>query len=261
MRTRTPATSALVRTFYSLALLVGTAGLLAPVPVSAEASRFTPVPDRSLDARVLFEPLSTTTLTRGTALKLVPRQGKAAREQFAKGFQVRVFRIAGSDKVPAVLWEFEPCLVFWGNVFQFRGGSDVEEVNLGLLSGLGWLTLQEGRAPTNGRYLLVAEQLDERSDLFRIERGHAMGRYFDKGMYFEVEADRNIDPAAVAAELTAARARRDKVLVSAKQNDPSLNCVRSAAAAGDATVAGLGEPACEDPPLADSGHDDAVGAV
>lgn len=261
MRTRTPAPRTLVHILHSLTLLVGTIGSLAPVPASADASRFKPVPDSSLDARVLFEPLSTTTLIRGTALRLVSRQGKVAREQFAKGFQVRVFRVAGPGKAPPALWEFEPCLVFWGKVFQFRGSNDIEEVSLGLLSGLGWLTLQEGLAPTNGRYLLVAEQLDDRSDLFRIERGHAMDRYFNNGMYFEVAAERNIDPADVVAELAAARARRDKALMSARQNDPSLTCVRSAEAVGGATVAGLGEPTCEDPPAADRDSDNAVGAV
>lgn len=227
-RRRAPAVRSVCAT---VVVIAGMGGLLAPTPASAEPSRFHTLPVQALDAHALFEPLRKTALPLGTALKLVPSQQAAAREHFAKGFQVRVFRVTGPGTLPAVLAEFEPCLVYLGQLFQFRGGNDLDEVSLGRLAELNWLTLQVGRAPENGRFLLVAEPLGQQHDLFRIEKGEkgqAIEKYFATGLYFEVAPDGSIGVATANAELEAARQRWSMILDAAKKNDASLDCVRTA---------------------------------
>lgn len=208
------------------------AAILAPSPATADPSQFRSVPGQALDARTLFEPMPQTALLFGTALKLVPRQHAQARAQFATGFQLRVFRVAGPGVRPAVLAEFDPCLVYLGTVFQFSGNRSLDEINLGRLSDLGWLTLQEGRTPQNGQFLMVAEPLVERHDLFRVEKGSAMERYFERGIYFEVApGGEAIAMETANAALKEARQRWSRVLHEAKRNDPELDCVHLAKAA------------------------------
>lgn len=208
------------------------AAIVAPSPAAADPSHFRSVPGQALDARTLFEPMPQTAFRLGTALKLVPRQHAQARAQFATGFQVRVFRVDGPGMRPAVLAEFDPCLVYLGTVFQFSGNSNLDEVNLGGLDDLGWLTLQEGRMPQNGRFLIVAEPLVERHDLFRVEKGSAMDRYFERGIYFEVAPGGNsIDMNTVNTALKEARQHWSRVLNEAKRNEPDLDCVHLAKAA------------------------------
>jgi hypothetical protein len=210
------------------AIIAGLVALLMSAPAAAQPSLFHSVQVQALDARSLFEPLRQTAVQHGAALKLVPRQQAAARDQFTRGFQVRVFRVTGPATRPEVLAEFEPCLVYLGTLFQFRGRSDLDEVSLGRLTDLGWLSLQSGHAPEKGQFLLVAEPLGERHDLLRIEKGLAMQKYFASGLYFEVVPEGSIAESVVKRELDAARQRWRVILASARQNDASLDCVRTA---------------------------------
>lgn len=95
------------------------------------------------------------------------------REQVALGFQVRVLRVNGTGRLPDFLAKFEPCQVFLGSLFQFKSIGSSIEINLGSLKSLSWLALERGRAPENGRYLIVAEPLGRDASLIRVQRGAA----------------------------------------------------------------------------------------
>lgn len=196
---------------------------------AAEQAKFRMVTAELLDASALFEPLGRRVLTLGEALKLVPRPDAAAKAQFRKGFQVRIYRVAAMGTTPRPLGTFEPCLVFVGNRYAVGGSGGMDEFTLPFYDP-GWLTLANGRAPEPGHYLMVAEVLGNQNPIVRIDRGpasKALGDYFKTGIYFEVTPPAQpLDVARVEAALKQGREFWAAAEAAAKVNANDRDCIQ-----------------------------------
>jgi len=228
--------------------LLGLVLCVATLDVGAEASKFTPQEVKVVPAAIAFGPIRTR-LAMGSPLVVPVGASPRARDLFDKGFQVRIFRVAGAQQLPRHIEFFDPCYIYLSSIVHFDGSKAVE-ATVSYLNDLGWLDISNGRSAEPGHFLLVVEAKGGSGSLFRLDgRKNQREQYFRSGVYFEVHAGRQVTPAEMAREAAASNVFMQKVMDLARVNSRDVRCFNLQAryARDEDELLAYAQPPCTDP--------------